>query len=347
MKLIKNQSVIVVTMLLLALLCISILFAVTIGSVDISLFKVYQIMLHALSGSGSNNFDGMFYDIVIYIRLPRIILAAAVGMILGTSGVVMQAIVRNPMADPYTLGVSSGASLGATIAILFGVGAFWGEYAIGVFAFIGALTTALLVIALAGVGGKSSSIRLLLSGLALSAICSAFSSFIIFVANDTEGIRDITYWLMGSVAGAKWGSNSILALVAIIVVVIFVSQYRTLNLMLLGDDTSITLGKNLKTYRIVYLIIVSLAVGFAVFSSGVIGFVGLIIPHIVRMFFGTDHRKTVIFSALIGAIFLVWVDVASRAIIPHSEIPIGVLTAMLGGPFFIYLMIRKSYGFGV
>lgn len=335
-----------IAIVLMVLLMLSITIAVTIGSVPIPVGDVYRIILGALTGAGRDSFEGMAYDIVLFIRLPRLILAMAVGMALSCSGVVMQAIVKNPMAGPYTLGISSGASLGATTAILLGFGAWFGGQAIGIFAFAGALGSALLVIVLAGIGGRTNAVRLLLSGMALGTICSAFSSFIIFIADDAEGIRDITYWLMGSVAGAKWSTNAVVVTVSLLVVIFFSTQYRTLNLMLLGDEVSITLGKNLKRYRVAYIVVVAMAVGFAVFSSGMIGFVGLLIPHIVRIFVGTDHRKTVIFSSLVGAIFLVWADVACRVVIPGSEMPIGILTSMIGGPFFIYLMVGKTYGFG-
>lgn len=338
-----------ISLILLLILVISVLVAVTIGSVDISVKDVYRVISYACFNIGDQETlaKGMMYDIVWYIRLPRLILALAVGMALAVSGVVMQAIVKNPLADPYILGISSGASLGATIAIMFGMGITFGQNAVGIFAFTGAFIVSILVISLANIAGRANSIRLLLSGMALSTMCSAFSSFIIFIADDAEGIRDITYWLMGSVAGAKWAIIGIVLPIALLITLFFMSQYRTLNLMLLGDEVSITLGKDLHHYRTVYLIIVAMAVGFSVFSSGMIGFVGLIIPHVVRMFVGTDHKKVVVISALSGAIFLVWADVACRMIIKGSELPIGVLTSLMGGPFFVYLMARKAYGFGV
>lgn len=342
-----------ISLILLAILIISVLTAVTFGSVDISVKDVYKIILNASLSIGDKDFlidsigNAMLYDIVWYIRLPRLILALSVGMSLSVSGVIMQAIVKNPMADPYILGVSSGASLGATIAILFGLNTILGANSVGVIAFSGAFLASILVMSLANISGRANSIRLLLSGMAINAMCSAFSSFIIFIADDAEGIRDITYWLMGSVAAANWNTILIVLPITILVTIFFISQYRTLNLMLLGDEVSITLGKNLQHYRTIYLLVIAIAVGFAVYSSGMIGFVGLIIPHVVRMFFGTDHKKVVIISALCGSIFLVWADVACRMIIPGSELPIGVLTSLMGGPFFVYLMARKSYGFGV
>lgn len=335
--------------ILFGLLLLSIMIAVTLGSVDISVPVVYKVMIEKITGISNNAsaFEGMTVDIVWYLRLPRLMLAMAVGMSLSVSGVVMQAVVKNPLADPYILGISSGASLGATLALLLGVGASFGPHAVGVLAFIGAFIVSMLVILLANAGGRSNSVRLILSGMALSTLCTAISSFIIFATDDAEAIRNLTYWLMGSVAGAKWEMIGMVLTSSLAVTIFFMSQFRTLNLMLLGDDVAITLGKNLQHYRTLYLLIVALAVGFAVYASGMIGFVGLIIPHIVRMFVGSDHRKVLIYSALGGSIFLVWADVASRLIIHGSELPIGVLTSMIGGPFFIYLMAQKNYGFGV
>lgn len=337
-----------ISLLLLGALVLSVMIAVTIGSVDISVEKVYRIILYKTFNVGSleDIGKGMMMDIVWFLRLPRLILALGIGIILSTSGVVMQAVVKNPLADPYILGISAGASLGATIAILFGLEAYYSGNAVGLFAFVGAFLVSILVVALANTGGKSNATRLILAGMALSTICSACSSFLIFLKNDAEAIRNLTYWLMGSVAGAKWEMIAVVLPVAVLVTLFFMTQYRTLNLMLLGDDVAITLGKNLQVYRMVYLFIVALSVGFAVYSSGMIGFVGLIIPHVVRMFVGSDHRKVILLSALSGAIFLVWADVACRVVIKGSELPIGVLTSLIGGPFFVYLLASKSYGFG-
>ena len=153
-------------------------------------------------------------------------------------------------------------------------------------------------------------------------------------------------WTMGSLSAANWSNNGVMLLVALGGTVFFLTQSRTLNLMLLGDDAAITLGTDLHGYRILYLIISSLMVGFAVYSAGVIGFVGLVIPHVVRLLLGTDHRKMIPVSALAGALFLVWADVLCRTVLPGNEIPIGILTSMLGAPVFIYLMARRRYGFG-
>ncbi|MDD3192996.1 MAG: iron ABC transporter permease [Oscillospiraceae bacterium] len=335
------------TMILLAVLAVSVLIAVTFGTVKIPVSQVYQVIMHELFGAGSPDLGtGSVHDVIWLIRLPRLILAIAVGMGLSVCGVVMQAIVKNPLADPYILGVSSGASLGATVAIMLGVGAFLGAGSIGICAFVGAFGISLLVLLLSNVGGRSNSIKLLLAGMALSSVCSAFSSFVVYFANDKEGMQTLTYWLMGSLAGAKWQSLSFIFPIVLLSVLFFWTQYRSLNLMLLGDEVSITLGTDLHRRRQGYLLLTSLVIGFVVYASGMIGFVGLVVPHLVRMLFGTDHKKLLPLSALTGAIFLVWADVLCRVIIPNTELPIGILISMIGGPCFIFLMTHKKYGFG-
>ena len=188
---------------------------------------------------------------------------------------------------------------------------------------------------------------MILAGTALSSICSAVSNFVLFVKNNSSGaVNAAVRWTMGSLAAAEWETNGMLLVISALGVLFFWSQYRTLNLMLLGDESAITLGTDLHRWRILYLIVASLMVGFAVYAAGVIGFVGLVIPHVVRMLFGTDHKKLIPLSALLGALFLLWADVLCRTLIDRAELPIGVLTSMIGAPVFIYLMARKKYGFG-
>ena len=337
-----------VVLTLLVILVGSIMISVTLGSAKISVSEVYKVLGYNLLGikAYSEYSSGPMHDVVWVIRFPRVVLAIAIGMSLSISGVVMQAIVKNPLADPYILGISSGASLGATFAIMLGFGAVLGGNFVGVMAFIGALLVSFGVLLLANIKGSATSSKLILAGMALSAVCSSFSNFIIYIANDKTGMQSVTYWLLGSLAGAKWETDIIILPIVIIACLFFWSRYRVLNLMLLGDDVSITLGTDLHKPRHIYLIITSIMIGLSVYCAGVIGFVGLIIPHAVRMIFGTDHKKLIPISALVGSIFMIFADALSRIIIPNSEIPIGILISMVGAPVFIYLMVKKSYGFG-
>ena len=312
-------------------LIFSILAAITFGNADLSLKDVYSVIVYKLFHikSLSAYAEGAIHDVVWLIRLPRVLLALAVGMALSVCGVVMQAIVQNPLADPYVLGISSGASLGATLAIMLGIGSFLGGNSVGVTAFIGAMITSFAVIAIANMGGKATSAKLILAGMAVSAVCSAFSNFVIYITNDKNAATEVMKWSMGSLAGASWARVGVMLPVTLICVVIFWTQYRNLNLMLLGDEVSITLGTDLHRLRTFYLIVASVMIGFAVYCAGVIGFVGLVIPHVVRILFGTDHRRLLPLSALLGASFLIWCDVACRVILKNSEMPIGVLVSII------------------
>ena len=302
---------------LAAFLVFSILAAVTFGNADLSLKDVYSVILYKIFHikSMASYSEGAIHDVVWLIRLPRVLLALAVGMALSVCGVVMQAIVQNPLADPDVLGISSGASFGATLAIMLGIGSFLGGNSVGLCAFIGAMLTSFAVIA-------------------------------IYITNDKNGATEVMNWTMGSLAGANWSRVSVMLPVTLVCVVLFWTQYRNLNLMLLGDEVSITLGTDLHRFRTAYLILSSVMVGFAVYCAGVIGFVGLVIPHVVRILFGTDHCRLIPLSALLGSSFLIWCDVACRVILKNSEMPIGVLVSIIGAPCFIYLLVRKSYGFG-
>ena len=344
----KEISVALVMLLLAVLLVLAFLWALSIGTVKLSFVQIYEgIVNQFTSGMAIETAgQGPVHDIIWLLRLPRLVLAALVGMGLSVCGVIMQAVVKNPLADPYILGISSGASLGATAAILLGIGVALGENFVGIAAFIGAFAMSLGVLFISNLGGHSNSIKLLLGGMALSAVCGAFSSFIVYFANNKEGMQSIAYWMMGSFAGAKWENLMIIAPIVILAVLFLWTQSRMLNLMLLGDESALTLGTDLHIYRQIYLLVSSLIVGFVVYSAGMIGFVGLVVPHVIRMLVGTDHKRLIPVAALTGAIFLVVADGLCRIIIPRTELPIGILISIIGAPCFVYLMIKKTYGFG-
>lgn len=344
----SEGSFILILIILAILLILSVLASITFGNADISLKEVYSVVLYECFklNSLSEYASGAIHDVVWIIRFPRVVLALAIGMGLSVCGAVMQAVVKNPLADPYVLGISSGASLGATLAILFGVGYVLGSHSVGFMAFISAMITSFAVLFLSHTGGPSNAGKLILAGMAVSSVCSAFSSFALYLAHDRNASSEVMFFTMGSLASAKWSVSALVLIIMIIGTLIFWTQFRNLNLMLLGDETSITLGTDLQKSRSAYMILASLMVGFAVYASGTIGFVGLIIPHAVRMLFGADHKRLIPLCALIGSIFLIWADVFCRIILRNSELPIGILVSMIGAPCFIYLMIRRSYGFG-
>ena len=336
---------VIVIFILLALLFLSLIFAVSFGTVSIPFIDVYRVIWEGLTGTQSDDLRRV-HDIVWLIRLPRLILAVAVGASLSICGLCMQAIVKNPLADPFILGISSGAYAGVAMAILLNVSVAFGVHSVGVMGFIGAFAASVAVVLLANTGGRANPVKLILAGTAVGALCSAFSNFLIYFNTEERRLQELVAWAMGSLARATWNINGIVMLVMISGLIFFWSQYRKLNLMLLGDDAAITLGADLHKWRLLYMLVSALMVGFAVFSSGMIGFVGLVIPHSVRMLFGVDHKKLIPLCALVGAIFMIWADVLSRTLISGAELPIGILTSMIGAPVFIYLMVRRKYGFG-
>ncbi|MDH6364906.1 iron complex transport system permease protein [Enterococcus sp. PF1-24] len=334
-------SLIVIALSLLLLF--SIVYSITFGSVNISWQMVYQIIYGQVTDNSAilAGVDSGWIDIVWMIRLPRVLLATAVGASLALTGTVMQAILRNPLADPYVLGISSGASLGATLSIMLGVGISFGANYIGVCAFLGALLASLIVLFLGNFRNREGISRLLLVGVALSSLCSALSSFIVFISGRKEGMQTLNFWLLGSLTAANWQLLKVLLPLVLVICLFFCFQSRVLNLMLLGDETARTLGRENFYFRILYILLVSILCGFVVYACGIIGFVGLVVPHITRILVGVNHRRMVPVTILFGAIFLIWTDVLSRMIIKGSEIPIGIIVSAIGAPFFLYLVMQN------
>lgn len=337
--------------LLLAAIVFSIGFCASVGQAEVPLSQTYNILVNKISGGTLGHIDNIpnaFVNIVWQVRVPRVIFAVLIGMALAVSGAVMQALVQNPLADPYILGISSGSSLGATFAILigFGGGSIFAQLGLAFSAFIGALIASLAVLILSSVGGRMTSMKLVLSGCVISALCSSFSNIIVYFANNAEGMKTVTFWSMGSLASSSWSKVPVLAAVVSVITVFFLFQYRILNTMLLGDEAATTLGIPLSKYRRFYMLLTSLLTGVVVAYSGMIGFIGLIIPHIVRGFIGSDHKRLLLLTALIGSLFLIWADLISRVIIENVELPIGIITSIIGAPLFIYIIVKKGYNFG-
>lgn len=336
---------------LLAIIVLSVGVSLTMGQADISLQEVYQVIFYKLSDGrvGSlSTISEATANIVWFVRAPRILLAMFVGTGLAISGAVMQAVVQNPLADPYILGVSSGASLGATFAILIGFGSslFFAQFGLALSAFLGAMLASFAVLTLSSIGGKSTSTKLVLSGTVISALCSSLSNFIVFLSSNAEGMKSVAFWSMGSLASASWNKLPLVASAVLLVTMFFLFQHRPLNVMLLGDEAATTLGIQLSSYRKLYMLLAALLTGIIVANSGMIGFVGLIIPHIVRGISGSDHKRLLPLTALTGAIFLLWTDMLSRTLIENTELPIGIITSAIGAPIFIYIIVKRGYNFG-
>lgn len=335
-------------------LAVSMVFAISIGSVDIPPAEVFRIMLYKLTGIAMGDPStlapgSVYYDIVWDMRAPRAAMAAVVGGGLALAGVVMQASVQNPLADPYILGMSSGASLGATLSIGTGItgllGMGLGHYGLALFAFMGSLIASFAVLGLATAGGKITSVKLILSGTVVASLFGAFTNMVIVTAANPEELQTITYWMLGSFNNMTWTDVLLPMIVLIGSVIYFVTQMRPLNTMMVGEDAAMTLGIDLSKKRVVYVLITSLLTAVCVCFCGIIGFVGLIIPHIVRGLTGNNHWKLLPLSVILGSTFLVVADLLSRTLVDQTMIPIGVITAFCGAPVFAYIMIKKTYSF--
>ena len=339
----KLRDMQTVQMLFLAALLGGLLVVSTgMGFIKIPAAAVVKIILNKIFGSPEliSGMDEILPVVVMDVRLPRILSAALVGGGLAMCGVVFQGILLNPLADPYTLGVSAGAAFGAALAILLNVSAL-GVYSVPVFAFLGAVATLGAVIYLSTGSGGLSSNNLILSGIIVAAILSAGISFFKYVAD--EQVAVIIFWLMGSFASKTWGDVGLTAACISAGVSVFLYFARELNLMSLGNQMASSLGVDTRRVTLILLATASVVAAVCVSVSGIIGFVGLLVPHIMRLLSGPDNRRLVPLSFLAGALLLLSADTLTRAVLP-TEIPIGVLTALIGGPFFCYLFRRQSTG---
>ncbi len=329
---------------MVVMLLISMTLAVMIGPVPISPLRVWQIALSQMFPKVTGDWTQAQVQIVWLIRFPRVLLAFFVGAGLSVVGVTMQALVRNPLADPFILGISSGASVGAVLAILFGVFSFFGVYALSVGAFLGALLAFFVVFFLAQRQGRISATRLVLAGVAMSYLFSAVTSFLTIKSGTGEAARRVLFWLLGGLSGTKWTDLTLPMIALLLGLGYLLLQARSLNALLIGEETARTLGTDTDNFRKQLFLVTSLLTGVIVAVSGVIGFVGLMIPHSVRFLIGSDHRRVLPVSLLLGGIFLIWADVLARTLVAPEEIPVGIITALFGAPFFIWLMQGQGGG---
>lgn len=287
------------------------------------------------------------YQIIWNIRLPRVLFGVFCGAGLAICGAVMQALVLNPIADPYILGVSSGASAGAAWALLMPLPFMAGQYQTTLMALAGALFSSFTVyfMARAAGGGKLQPVALLLSGTAINAVMSAVTSFLIFLAKSPESIAAVYNWQMGSLAPAQWKTLTFPGLTVLAGLCLFIFNAGSLNLLMMGDEDAAALGVAVKAFRSLMFCVCSVIVASLVSVTGLIGFVGLVVPHIVRLLAGTNNNRIVLpLSALFGGTYLIWADAAARSAFGSAELPIGIITAFAGAPMFLYLMVKKRYG---
>ena len=328
---------------LAAVLAIIALYAVSAGSVAVPTSDTLAVVTAKLMGH-ETSFDPAVTDIIWELRVPRVLLAMTAGAGLALAGVVMQASVQNPLAEPFILGIASGASVGATLAILLGSGTI--PFGVPGAAFLGAILATLAVLMLAGIRRRVSTVKLVLAGAAISALCVAATNFIVYMAADAEGMQSAAFWTMGSLADAKWRSLFLPVLIVSTLAVYFLSQLRTLDVLLLGEELATTLGIDASAKRRRYMALLALLTGVLVATCGIIGFVGLVVPHLVRAFTGASHRRLLPAALLIGAIFLIVADLIARTLLPSGDLPIGIITALIGAPLFMKLLFGSGGNFG-
>jgi iron complex transport system permease protein len=337
------------TLSLIVLLLVTVILASGIGAMSIAPQQVIAILLNKVGIHLPVAYDEGMANVLWQIRLPRVVLAVLIGSGLAVAGTALQGLFRNPMADPALIGISWGASLSAVLVIVLlssqpflHIDALIPRYyLLNVMTFIGACITSLIVFRLSKVGGKTSIITLLLAGLALSALCRALIDLITYMAND-EQLRTATFWTMGSLGGASWTTVISLLPFVIIPIVVLPVLGKSLNAFALGEQEAAYLGINVKRLKLGIIVLATLTVGASVSVAGIIGFVGLIVPHMLRSVSGNDHRRLLPNSALLGAALLTLADVISRTLIAPAELPIGIVTAVLGAPVFIALLMKQK-----
>ena len=327
---------------LLMLLFVSFIYSISFGSIFLEKKEIVYIALEKIVGlSPAESITDATRDIVLNIRLPRVFLAALVGASLSVAGATFQGLFRNPLADPYIIGVSSGAALGAALAIVSGLSMGWAGFgAVPVMAFAGGVLTIMLVYQLSRQGGFVPVMTLLLAGIAICAFLSALVSLLIYFAG--ERLLQVVFWMMGGLGGARWSYVRIMLPYVFIGFGIIYFFARELNAMLLGEDTARYLGIDAEKLKKIFLVAASLLVSAAVSTSGIIGFIGLVVPHMIRLVAGPDHRFLLPASALTGAVLLLGADTLARTVIAPAELPVGIITAILGAPFFLYLLRRRK-----
>ena len=329
----------------LILLLFSVIVSLSIGTAKLPLSHVWGILLQQIPGLG-NVFTGDWAEsteqIIMKVRFPRVVLAILVGACLSLAGAGFQGVLRNPLADPYILGVSSGAAVGAAFIILFDLHTtLFGLWTIPIVAFFTALISLFIVLRLANVQGKYQLETIILSGVVVSAFLGSFVSLMVSLSDKV--VNQIVFWLMGSLAMQGWTFTFVLVPYLMIGFIVLIAYSQHLNLFALGERQAAHLGINVNRTRLVILIVSTFITAAAVSIVGTIGFVGLVVPHLVRLIVGPDYRVIIPITAIVGALYVLWADTLARTLLSPTEIPLGVVTAFLGAPFFGYLLRRSKH----
>ena len=322
--------------ILCLILCISLVTALQFGSKFVPLDQIISALMSMIDVNAKAS---MTDTIIADIRLPRLIYSVLTGIGLSLVGLLMQTVTRNALADPYVLGVSSGASTGAVFAIIMGGLPFLGQYNTPIFAALGAALSIILV--LLCVGKSNSPVKLILIGMGMTGVFSALTMMIIYGAKHEAQVRSAMFWLLGSFAGIQWGDLPLTAIIVTLFMLYIYMFNQDLDVLLLGNHEAAQMGLSVKQLQLSIVVISSIVIATLVSKVGVVGFIGLIIPHLARIIGGPKHKHTLLFSALIGSIVMIWSDVLSRALYSPEEIPIGVLTSLLGAPLFIWIIMNR------
>jgi len=333
-------------LLLSAALVLSLIAGIALGPSNVALSDVLRYLGKAITGGTITGDEVTGYSIVWQVRTPRVLLAAVVGAGLAVVGVAVQALVRNALADPFVLGISSGASVGAAAVVVFGLFAGLGVLALSTAAFLGALgATALVYLAARSKFGLTP-LRLVLTGVALTYAFQAVMSVLVYLSPNGQAAQTVLFWLLGSLGSATWASLPLAALGVAVAVVVLLRYGTALDVLSMGDETAMSLGTDAAALRRWLFLLTAVVTGLLVAVSGSIGFVGLVLPHVVRMIAGSGHRRVLALAPLVGAVFLVWVDLLARTLVAPEELPLGVITALIGVPVFLVVMRRRGYAFG-
>jgi len=342
----KQSHYLTFCLIMLAVLIISFVLAIRLGSVDMDFDVIRRILVNKFTGHEifDKDWEASTEEIVWTIRTPRILTAFVVGAGLTLCGILMQVLTKNSLADPYVLGISHGASAGAVSVIMYGWLSFLGGYGTMAGAFFGAVLSIMLSLRIATIRNKVTATQLVLAGIAVSALFGAVTNFMIYhTKTGSDKVKTATYWLMGSLNGSTWEKLKYVTIAFVICFILIMLLTRQLDVLMLGDDVAATVGVDTGKLKMWIIVLATLLTGVIVSVSGTIGFVGLTFPHITRSIVGTKHRRLVPASMLVGGTFLVIADILSRVVVAPEELPIGVVSAFFGAPFFLYL-IRKSHG---
>ena len=346
----RKTKGVALSLVLATALVAGVLVSSIIGQLAISPGEVLGSLLRAIGiPNGLAPTDPIIESTLWVVRFPRIVMALAVGAALAVAGSVMQAIFGNPLAEPGVVGVSSGAALGASAAIVLGanVGIFaaFGSWTTAVFAFAGGLLATLLVYFMSRANGRTEVVTLLLTGIAINAFAGAGLAFLLFIG-DTASREQIVFWQLGSLNGSRWQEVAIVVGVSVVGLIVAVLLARRYDLLALGERNARHLGVNVEALRIGSIVLVALLTGVAVAFCGIIAFVGLVVPHIIRMAIGPSHRALILASTVGGGVLLVFADLLARTLVNGADLPIGMLTSLIGGPFFFYLLARQRKSSG-